>query len=474
MSRDASIKKATNRLHVEQNVNLVMQICLTLVAIIVVINSVIFSYIWISQEYLGNDTANAVLGTTYDPVGFSLPQVSKPAISFGKNLNTQCPQLTGAGASCPHHWFGDFFANFDVVQTAKPWSYGENPNFPASNFLTKVLTIFPYRFAVTFYLTLMALALMFPIWYSSKKLQLNLRILITVVLGLMSYPALFALDRGNTQGFVPLFLFTFALLNLTEIPTAKFTKVLAPLLFAWKIHTWPALIVSSRNKWKSNLRIFSIGLAVTTFCLLPWVRHTRDFAIGISKTFLGMTSTASDPNLGIWRNQSLSGLFYTLHLKLLHRTLLLNWRISITLGTAYAIYVSYLIVKRNYPMWIKIFLAGSIMQMSVPRGYGYGASYLIAVVAILIFESLSLNQIVAENSLQIFKRGKRGFIVTLLLGFLLSLDFPTNPAYVNNIITAKNFIEPICTLALVMCLHQTYKSKKELGNSKISKISQKS
>ena len=457
MSKRSRISRYSEIQTLGANKDFLTQILLSLVAGIILINGFLFSYVWVTQEYLGRDTSNAVLGTNYDPVNFGIPVVTNQAKSFGKDLESECPVYTRAGISCPHHWFGDFYANFNVVQTRNAWNYGENPNFPASNILTKLLTIFPYIFALTLYLVLLSLAMCFPIWYATKSLPFNMRLLFTAVLGLFSYPALFTLDRANTQGFVPLFLFAFALLNTIGSNSSTLLKNASALLFAWKIHTWPLILLSKGNKFKENRRVFVRAMFISVICLIPWFGLINSAAAGLLGTYLGMTSTNTDLNIGIWRNQSLSGLIYTLSKTVFDINLLLNWRISITTGVVYIGLMVFLVARRDYPLWIKLFLLSSIMQMSVPRGYGYGSSYLIAVIAVLAYESLSKNTSQSDKALEIFRNRFRKMFIVCSFCLMLSVDFAITPSNPDNIITGKNFIQPICVIILVGCFFSAYK-----------------
>jgi len=463
MSRHGKSSRFSNDQQMSSSKNLLANLLTSIVVGVILLNGFLLSYVWVTQEYLGKDTSNAVLGTNYDPVGFSLPEVSKPAKSFGKNLITECPKLSQAGAPCPHHWFGDFYANYIVVQTTKPWNYGENPNFPASNLTTKFLTVFPYELALIFYLLLLACAMVFPLWYATNGLSINLRVLVTLVIGLFSYPALFTLDRANTQGFVPLFVFGYALLNIMGTKSSSLLKNTSALLFAWKIHTWPLLFLSNKSNYKENLKVFFRAFIISCICLIPWLGQIKNSILGLGTTLFGMTTSTADLNIGIWRNQSASGLVYTLYENMFGSSALLNWRLSITVGLAYLILAVYLVHKRDYPMWINIFLLSSIMQMSVPRGYGYGSSYVIAVIAVLAYESLSGDALRSTKALEIFHGRFRKYFLIIALSLMLSIDFSITPSLPNNLVTAKNYIQPLCVIAIVTCIFSTH--RKSRGHS---------
>ena len=192
-------------------------------------------------------------------------------------------------------------------------------------------------------------------------------------------------------------------------------------------------------------------------CLIPWFGLINSAAAGLLGTYLGMTSTNTDLNIGIWRNQSLSGLIYTLSKTVFDINLLLNWRISITTGVVYTGLMVFLVARRDYPLWIKLFLLSSIMQMSVPRGYGYGSSYLIAVIAVLAYESLSKNTSQSDKALEIFRNRFRKMFIVCSFCLMLSVDFAITPSNPDNIITGKNFIQPICVIILVGCFFNAYK-----------------
>jgi hypothetical protein len=107
------------------------------------------------------------------------------------------------------------------------------------------------------------------------------------------------------------------------------------------------------------------------------------------------------------------------------------------------------------------------MQMSVPRGYGYGSSYLIAVIAILVYESLSEDASRSIKALSIFQNRIRKYVLITAFSLMLSIDFSITPSLPNNLATGKNYIQPICVLIIVACMFSSYR-KSNSGTLKIT------
>jgi hypothetical protein len=109
------------------------------------------------------------------------------------------------------HAFGDYLLPYSWATLDNPWSGTEPVNYPPSALvLFKALAFLPYQGSVLLYLGLSAIALMLPMLVASKGLRWSNRVILIVVLAIMTGPAIAVLDRGNTQGFIPLLLFGFA------------------------------------------------------------------------------------------------------------------------------------------------------------------------------------------------------------------------------------------------------------------------
>lgn len=103
------------------------------------------------------------------------------------------------------HRFGDFYDSWENARRADPyrWIQGRivppSSYFPATHTLLNPLMRLPLKPALAVFLLSVVAGLLTVVWRALPRDSLPLRLLGTLVLGLMSFPVLFALDRGNIE-----------------------------------------------------------------------------------------------------------------------------------------------------------------------------------------------------------------------------------------------------------------------------------
>lgn len=171
------------------------------------------------------------------------------------------------------HYFGDFLQPLDWAKQANPWT--SDPKYlaqypPLAVYVLKPLTIVPYRVAACIYLLLMLSSSIFGIWLTSKALNWNNRILITLIFGVCSVPFLMAFDRGNLVGF---FVLLFALFVYGVKSESKaITWLSLGIMIAIKIYPVLLILVLLKLRRFKELFIallFAFGVTVALFALTP-------------------------------------------------------------------------------------------------------------------------------------------------------------------------------------------------------------
>lgn len=139
------------------------------------------------------------------------------------------------------HTFGDFLLPYFWATLDNPWSGTEPVNYPPSALvLFKVLAFLPYKTSVLVYLGLSVIALALPVLFASRGFRWHHRVVFVVALAILTGPAIAALDRGNTQAFIPLLLFGFAISILRQ----RFGLATAFLIIAAAIKIYPLILIA--------------------------------------------------------------------------------------------------------------------------------------------------------------------------------------------------------------------------------------
>ncbi|MDP3713055.1 MAG: glycosyltransferase family 87 protein [Mycobacteriales bacterium] len=121
-------------------------------------------------------------------------------------------ESAGAG----RHLFGDFYQMWSITKLDSPYDSADPlraSNYPPLvHFVLRPFTWLPYDVAAAVFLGLLAAA-MVAIAYAVLPGQGSARVLAAVVLGALTYPFLFLVDRGNVDGFALVFVASALLLR---------------------------------------------------------------------------------------------------------------------------------------------------------------------------------------------------------------------------------------------------------------------
>jgi hypothetical protein len=128
-------------------------------------------------------------------------------VSVGSGFDGWCDKnVLGVGVHC----FSDFTLPAMIVAEPNPWDsqYVEGQNYPAAALLIPGFFVIVGKilgnpqFGLVAYLIAMIIALALPALWATKNRPLSFKLIFIASAGVLSVPAVMALDRGNSVGFV--------------------------------------------------------------------------------------------------------------------------------------------------------------------------------------------------------------------------------------------------------------------------------
>jgi len=171
------------------------------------------------------------------------------------------------------HWFGDFLQPLDWAHLANPWT--ADPSYlvqypPLPIYALSPLGLLPYPWALTLYLSGMALSSFVAVLVLTGGLRLSTRILLGLTLGIVATPFLMAFDRGNLVGY---FGFLFAIFMYAIARNHKKLAIVALVcLVCLKIYPILLLLVFIQKRWFRPaivVVVSSLVLTLSLFWLTP-------------------------------------------------------------------------------------------------------------------------------------------------------------------------------------------------------------
>ena len=284
------------------------------------------------------------------------------------------------------HTFFDFLVSYYWGTLSNPWLEGGEilpVNYPplAMAFM-EIWAAFPYKTALAIYLPLMALALIAPVWIALRRTRWSLQLLAVGVV-LLSGPAIASLDRGNTQGFIPILLFAFGVLALK----GRWGWASVFLVLATSLKIFPALllfVLIAERKWRTFFGSVGALAAIHTLGFLPYPGSApASFEAWFTAAFgwLGRDSLAGF----LEYNASFVG-------GLAHWAMFLGFApvasflaeygsIIAILVTGFTIF--FIFLRTRLSLTVRLFAAFMTSTIVLPVAYPYTANWVIAALALL-------------------------------------------------------------------------------------------
>ncbi|MBU6279886.1 MAG: hypothetical protein KGN78_11640 [Actinomycetales bacterium] len=294
------------------------------------------------------------------------------------------PVLTGV------HLFGDFALPYYWVSLPDPWS--SDPQMVV-DYLPPVLLIFSglsafgSGSALVLYLVGMTVCLLVPCWWALAGQPLAVRIIGTTVIGLLTGPALASLDRGNTQGFLPLLLFGFAVGVLSR----RWWLASLCLIGAVTMKVVPILLIvvllARRQWWWAGVTILLTG--VISLGTMPLVTDDPMGALpALVRNMLGFGVVQTTYETFMSYNVSMLGGLAQAAVGIgLPGLSVVVWEHAGSIGALYFVAVLPLLLSNRLELWIRLVLAFACLTAVVPIAYPYALNWTIAAAAVIFLMS---------------------------------------------------------------------------------------
>lgn len=284
------------------------------------------------------------------------------------------------------HAFFDFLNPYYWGSLANPWIEGGQVlpvNYPpVAMMFMKVWTFLPYKTALMIYLAIMAIALVLPMIIALRKTRWSL-IVIAASITLMSGPAIASLDRGNTQGFLPILLFGFGMMVMKK----RWGWAAVFLVAAASLKLFPAILLAlfiSERRWRALTGSIIALIIINTagFAFYPGnALHSFQTWFAYAFTFLGRDSLSGFLE---YNTSFIGGLaHWCVFLGLPSAAPLVE---SVALPLAIIILLALLVIvfqRKRIPMEVRLFAAFMSTTVVLPVAYPYSANWVIAGAALL-------------------------------------------------------------------------------------------
>ena len=282
------------------------------------------------------------------------------------------------------HAFGDYVISNVWSSLGNAWAELEMVVYPPPILLFhRILGYLPYDWGLSVFMILLVACTLAPMVIATRRLPVGSRVLLVATLGLLTGPAIAALDRGNSQGLLPIVLFGFAIAVIKErwgwaallIAVATVIKVypivLILLLLALRKYRWAAAAVG----WSAALVLASMPFISTAGVFgLPEVfgdilqfqeRTVTDFltynvtlagGLANAAAFLGLDGAAA------WIATN-----------------------PLVIVVVYAAVVVPLLWIKSIEVWIRVVLALSLPSTLMPVVYAYALNWALAATAFTVW-----------------------------------------------------------------------------------------
>lgn len=207
------------------------------------------------------------------------------------------------------HSFGDLYATWLLSGDPSPYlqSSATFPSnyLPFTHVLMRPLTWLPYELALVLFLVGTTAATLWLVAAQLKDVELPLRLLAAGVIGVMNYPVLLMLDRGNVEGLV------FVLLAIAALSARRGSWMWSAVLIgaATAMKGYPAafiLVLIGARRFREAAVASATAAGLTLISFLTFTGGLRANATALLNSLRGFDQGAGEA--GVQHGSSLSGL----------------------------------------------------------------------------------------------------------------------------------------------------------------------
>lgn len=282
------------------------------------------------------------------------------------------------------HAFGDYVLPNVWASFPDPWGQLEQVNYlPPMLLLFRVLGYLPYSWGFSIYFVTLIACTLAPMVIASRGFSVPVRVLLVTTLALLTGPALATFDRGNSQGFLPIILFGFAIAVLKQRwGWAAVLIALAATIKIYPIVLVLLLIALRKYRWS----VLAIGLTVVAVLITLPIMSSAGFGglgsvIGDVLQFqertiedflqYNITLVGGLANLAFFMGAVDIGTWISTH--------------ALIVIALYGICVIPILWMRSIEVWIRIVLVLSLTTAMMPIIYPYSLNWVLASSALAVW-----------------------------------------------------------------------------------------
>lgn len=282
------------------------------------------------------------------------------------------------------HAFGDYVISNVWSSFGNAWAELEMVIYPPPILLFyRILGFLPYDWGLSVYMVLLVACTLAPMIIATRRLPIGSRILLISVLGLLTGPAIAALDRGNSQGLLPIVLFAFAVTIIKQRwGWAAFLIALAAIIKVYPIALILLLLALRQYKWAAAAVGWSAAMVLVS---MPFISTAGIF--GLPEVFGDILEFQERTFIDFMAyNVSLAGGLANaaafLGLGALAAWIAAN---PLVIVVVYAAVVVPLLWMKSIEVWIRVVLALSLPSTLMPVVYAYALNWVLAASAFTIW-----------------------------------------------------------------------------------------
>ena len=284
------------------------------------------------------------------------------------------------------HAFGDYVFPNVWASFGDPWVELPQVNYlPPILLVSRILGLLPYTAGFAIYFIALAVCTITPMVIASRGYTLAMRVLLVTTLAIMTGPAIATFDRGNSQGFLPIVLFVFAIAVMRErwgwaatmIAIASMIKiypvVLILLLLALKRYRWALVSIALTVAGVLiTLPIMATGglgsLGAVIGDVLQWQERTvvdfLQYNVSLAGGVANLAYLLGFAGVGLWVASN-----------------------PLVLIAVYAALVIPILWVRGVEVWIKVIVVLSLTTALMPIVYPYALNWVLAATAFAVWIS---------------------------------------------------------------------------------------